>query len=208
MSLTSPEVDDLKKAPAIDRVLPVFLLRWSPRSFAARAVDPADLRTIFEAVRWTQSSYNEQPWRYLVGERGSETYVKILNSLGEWNRLWAKNVPVLIVGTASPTFSHNKTPNGYAFHDLGAADATLCYQAAALGIHTHQMAGYDREAARAAFGVPADFVMGSAIALGYLGEPDSLENEGQRTSETQPRTRKQVADFVYTAWNEPTIWAK
>ena len=213
MSMSAAEVEKLKKAPAVDRVLPVFLQRWSPRSFAARAVDPADLRTIFEAVRWTQSSYNEQPWRYLVGERGpdgrtSDTYDKIFKSLGEWNQLWAKTAPVLIVGTASPSFSHNNTPNGYAFHDLGAADATLCYQAAALGIHTHQMAGYDREAARAAFGVPAEFVMGSAIALGYLGEPDALENEAQRKSEELPRTRKAVSDFAYSAWNEPTKWAK
>lgn len=208
MSLSVVELEKLKKAPAVDRVLPVVLERWSPRSFAARTVDAGDLRTIFEAVRWAPSSYNEQPWRYIVGERGSETYDKIFNTLGEWNQLWAKTAPVLIVGAASPTFSHNNTPNGYAFHDLGAADAILCLQAQALGLHTHQMAGFDREAARKAFGIPADFVMGSAIALGYLGEPEALENEGQRNSEVQPRTRKPTGEFVFSAWNEAAKWAK
>ena len=81
MSLSATEVNDLKKAPAIEGVLPVFHNRWSPRSFADRPVDSADLAKVFEAARWAASSYNEQPWRFLVGIRGSETYRKIFDSL-------------------------------------------------------------------------------------------------------------------------------
>lgn len=67
MTLSAFEVNRLKQAPAIDGVLPVVLARWSPRSFADRDVSPADLRRVFEAARWAASSYNEQPWRFLVG---------------------------------------------------------------------------------------------------------------------------------------------
>ncbi len=72
MSLTPSEITKMKYAqPSTDGVLPVILERWSPRAFADRDVDPADLKTIFEAARWAPSSFNEQPWRYFIGHRNS-----------------------------------------------------------------------------------------------------------------------------------------
>src|SRR5271165_2665699 len=121
MTITVSEVNKLKHAPAHPRILPVILQRWSPRSFAGRDVSSEDLRTIFEAVRWAASSYNEQPWRFLVGRRGSETYQKILESLIELNQVWAKTAPVLILDAAKTTFSHNNSSNPVAIYDLGAA---------------------------------------------------------------------------------------
>jgi hypothetical protein len=44
--------------------------RWSPYAFADRPVADHDLRSVFEAARWSASSHNEQPWRY-PAERGS-----------------------------------------------------------------------------------------------------------------------------------------
>ena len=43
--------------------------RWSPYAFADRPVAKEDLRSLFEAARWAASSYNEQPWTYLVATR-------------------------------------------------------------------------------------------------------------------------------------------
>jgi len=76
VTLSAVEVNQLKHAPPIEVVLPIILERWSPRAFADRDVDPADLAKIFEAARWAPSSFNEQPWRFLVGLRNSETYEK------------------------------------------------------------------------------------------------------------------------------------
>lgn len=202
MSLTAAEVDKLKHAPAIAGVLPVILERWSPRSFAEREVSARDLRLLFEAARWAASSNNEQPWRYLVGRRGSETYKKIFESLGEWNRAWAGSASVLLLGTARSTFSKDGSPNGYALHDLGAADATICYQATALGLHTHQMAGFDHGVARQLFAIPEEYQLGSVMAIGYLGEPSALKVEYQRNLETVPRTRKQISEIVFSAWDQ------
>jgi nitroreductase len=202
MSMTASEVNDLKQAPAAPGVLPIFLRRWSPRSFSDRPVHPDDLRSIFEAARWAPSSNNEQPWRFLVGERGSDTYNKILESLVEFNRTWARTAPVLILGAASKTFSRNGNPNGYALHDLGQAAVTLCYQAIALGIFTHQMAGYDRDLARRLLAIPGDFELGSVLALGYQGDPEALP-EGMQKTEIAPRTRKPLDSFVFSAWDQP-----
>jgi len=203
MTLSAIEVDHLKQAPANEGVLPAILHRWSPRSFADRDVSTADLKKLFEAARWAPSSYNEQPWRFLVGLRNSITYKKIFDALMPFNQGWASKAPVLILGAAKTKFSHNETPNGFAFYDLGAAAAYFVLQAAALGLSTHQMAGYDQAAARATLGIPEDFALGAVIALGYQGEPASLINGQLLTQEIAPRQRKPLSDFVLSAWGEP-----
>jgi len=73
VTLSASEVNRLKQAPPVEGVLPEILNRWSPRSFSDRDVAPADLAKVFEAARWAASSYNEQPWRFLVGKRNSPT---------------------------------------------------------------------------------------------------------------------------------------
>jgi nitroreductase len=203
MTLSALEVNRLKQAPAVDGVLPVVLARWSPRSFANRDVSPADLRKVFEAARWTASSYNEQPWRFLVGLRNSSTHKKIFSTLIGFNQDWAAAAPVLILGMASSKFSHNGSPNAYALYDLGAAAAALCLQAASLGLTTHSMAGYDQAAVRQAFGIPEDYLLGAVIALGYQGEPAALAHQELIALETAPRTRKPLSEFVLSAWGEP-----
>ena len=203
MTLSALEVNQLKQAPAVDGVLPLFHHRWSPRAFTDREVSPATLAKVFEAARWAASSYNEQPWRYLVGVRNSETYKKIFASLIGFNQGWAGSAPVLILGVASTKFSHNGTENGSALYDLGAASSYLTLQAAALGLATHQMAGYSHDAARAAFGIPEEYAFGAVIALGYQGEPATLGNEHMLAQEIAPRERKPLQDFVFSAWDKP-----
>ena len=200
MTLSALEVNQLKQAPAIDGVLPVVLARWSPRSFAGRDVTPADLRKVFEAARWAASSNNEQPWRFLVGLRNSSTHQKIFSTLVGFNQSWAGAAPVLILGVASSKFSHNGSPNAYALYDLGAASATLCLQAASLGLKTHSMAGFDHTAARQAFGIPEDYLLGAVIALGYQGEPSALGHEKLIAQEIAPRSRKPLNEFVLSEW--------
>jgi nitroreductase len=203
MSQSIEELNEVKHAPEVDGVLSVFHTRWSPRSFTDREVSPADLAKVFEAARWAASSFNEQPWRFLVGTRGSEAYKKIFDSLMPFNQMWAKSAPVLILGTAKTKFSHNDSPNRVAMYDLGAAASYLTLEASALGIATHQMGGFDPDAARKAFGIPEDYLFGSVIALGYQGEPGALPNEQFKAQEVAPRTRKPLTEFVFSAWDTP-----
>jgi nitroreductase len=202
MMLSAPEVHELKLAKADEEVLPVMRSRWSPRSFSSRAVSAADLRKIFEAARWAPSSYNEQPWRFIVGLTGSESHKEILSSLMAFNQLWAARAPVLILGIAGKNFSHNNAPNGFNVFDLGAATGFLTLQAAELGLSTHQMAGYDKEKARKALGIPEEYDLGSVVALGYQGEPSALTHEMMLSQETAPRTRKPLSEIALSAWGE------
>jgi nitroreductase len=203
MGTSADEVNELKKAPAVDGVIPQILHRWSPRAFLDKDVSGKDLNTIFEAVRWTASSFNEQPWRFLLGRKGSVTYKKIFDSLMPFNQKWAGHAPILILGVARTKFSHNGDLNRVALFDLGAASMTLALETSALGLHAHQMGGFDAEAVLKAFAIPPDYVAGSVIALGYQGEPDSLPVEQMKQQETSKRSRKSLDEFVFEGWETP-----
>src|SRR3984885_3759537 len=157
MALSAMETSALKKAPAVEGVLPAIHERWSARSFADRDVNAETLRKVFEAARWAASSNNEQPWRFVVGRRGDGTWEKIRETLVGFNQSWAHRAPVLIVGTTATKFSKNGAENRFALYDLGAATSYLTLEAATLGLTTHQMGGFDQEAARKALAIPAEY---------------------------------------------------
>lgn len=202
MPHTPEEIEKMKHAPVVQGVIEVILQRWSPRAFSAKPISRHDLRKIFEAARWAASSYNEQPWRFLVGHKGDSTYQKIFDSLVEFNQSWAGSAPVLILSAASKNFAHNGAPNNYAVHDTGAATAYLSLQAAALGLHTHSMAGFHPDRARAAFDIPDSYHIGAVTALGRLGDVDDLP-EGLLERELAPRVRKPLHEIVLSHWGHP-----
>jgi nitroreductase len=201
--LSAAEVHHLKLAPPVEGVLPAVLNRWSSRTFSAREVTPADLAKLFEAARWAASAHNEQPWRFVIGVRGTETHKKLAHSLMGFNKSWASNAPVLILAIAATHFAHNGIENPYALYDLGAAAAHLTLQAAEQGMTTHSMAGFDQKLARTTLEIPEDFALGTVIALGYQGDPQTLEQEQLRALETSPRSRKPLNDLVFAAWGSP-----
>jgi nitroreductase len=195
-------LEKLKQAPALPGVIEPIVKRWSPRAYSDLTVSPENLKEVFDAARWAASSSNEQPWRFLVGHRGDETYKKIFDTLVEFNQGWAKSAPVLILSAGKKTFTSNGTANHYSLHDLGAATAYLGLQATALGFHTHSMGGFDQAKARELFHIPDDFEIGSVTALGYLGDPDTLPDRMKRT-ELAPRQRKALGEIVFSEWEKP-----
>lgn len=200
---TAPEaLEKLKHAPSATGVEELLLRRWSPRAFADRDLSAEELKKMFEAASWAASSYNEQPWRFLVGRRGDATHKKIFEALSEFNQAWAKSAPVLIFSVGKKTFSHNGNPNRYGLHDTGAATANLALQATSLGLHTHSMAGFDNEKIRKSFGIPEDYELGAVTAVGRLGDASTLPEHLQKT-ETSPRERKPLREFVFSGWEKP-----
>ena len=81
------KIMDTKKAVADYPILPILAERWSPYGFEKRPVWDADLRSLFESARWAASSYNEQPWNYLVAAReNSAEFERLLTCLVEANQ--------------------------------------------------------------------------------------------------------------------------
>lgn len=177
--------------------------RWSPYSFDDRLVPEADLRSLFEAARWAASSYNEQPWSYLVATKQEpEEFVKLLSCLVEGNQVWAKAAPVLALGVASLTFALNGTPNKAAIHDLGLAAGSLTFEATARGLMVHQMIGILPDRARELYRIPAGYEAVTGMAIGYVGDPNQLSDK-LKDRDLAPRTRKPLSEFLFSGkWGQ------
>lgn len=170
--------------------------RWSPRAFSPEPVPKEALRSILEAARWAPSASNRQPWHFIVAEKADKTgFERMLSCLDEGNQVWCKDVPVLLLNIARTVVEGGK-PNNYALHDCGQAAAHLTVQAATLGLYVHQMAGIEPDRIRALYAVPADYQPLTAIALGYIGKPEML-NDKLKARELAPRERRPQADFVF-----------
>jgi nitroreductase len=171
--------------------------RWSPYAFADRPVSDADLRSLFEAVRWAASSYNEQPWSYIVAtKRNRDAFERLLSCLVEGNQGWAAAAPVLALGCTSLNFTRNGRPNAAAVHDLGLASANLTFEATARGLFVHQMIGIVPERARELYRIPEGTQPVTALAIGYAADPDALP-EKYRERDLAPRPRKPLSEFVF-----------
>lgn len=167
--------------------------RFSPYGFDPRPVEDDKLARCLEAARWAASSYNEQPWRFLVARRQNEDeFQTALSCLVEANQRWAGNVGVLILTAYSETFGRNGKDNRVALHDLGLAAGNICLQATALGLSVHQMAGVDLDRVRQTYGVPEGFSPATAIAIGYADMEDPPEGD------SSPRSRKELSEVAFS----------
>ncbi|MEY4719395.1 MAG: hypothetical protein RL563_2013 [Pseudomonadota bacterium] len=147
---------------------------------------------------------NEQPWRFLIcsQEKDQLAWQKLLTCLGEKNQRWAQHAPVLVLAVAMNNFTQTNKLNRWASYDRGAASMSICLQATALGLVTHQMSGFDAEQCREAFNLPVDCSPLSIIAVGYQAEPDHLDDE-MKQKEQAERTRAPASTrFFYGHWDE------
>lgn len=193
----------LKNAATDHPILKLLAERWSPYGFDGRPVPEADLRSLFEAARWAASSYNEQPWNYMVATKEDTLeFGRILSCLVEANQSWAKTAPVLVLGVVSLQFAKNKQDNRAAVHDLGLAAGNLVVEATARGLSVHQMIGILPEKAREIYRIPEHYEAWTALAIGYKADPSTLP-ETLRQRDLTPRQRKPLGKFVFTGhWGQ------
>jgi nitroreductase len=184
----------------------VIARRWSGRAFERdRPVAREQLEALLEAARWAPSCYGDEPWRYLVWDRFRDeaAWNKAFDCLGEWNRKWVKNAPVLLLATADSLFQKNGNPNRWGSHDTGAASENLCLQAVALGLMAHPMGGFEAEKIRRAFDIPARYTPLTMIAVGHPAAADILEGE-YRELELAARERRPLGErFFEGGWEIP-----
>lgn len=171
--------------------------RYSPYAFEERAVSIADLRSIFEAARWAPSSFNEQPWRYVVAPRSNaDEFARLLSCLTDSNQLWAKSAAVLGLAITRIVFSLNGKPNRMAYHDLGLATASLIFEAMSRGVHVHPMGGILPDRARELYEVPPEFEAVTGLALGYPVPHELIPAEWQK-KELAGRSRRKQSETVF-----------
>ncbi len=178
----------------------LFEKRWSPRAFSDEVIAQSVLYDIFDAARQAPSSYNEQPWRFIIGRKmEGNTYNKIYGTLEEFNQRWSDTVPVLILACAKLNFEHNGKPNPHHKYDLGQFMAYLSLKAVENNIYVHQMAGFDEESARSALKIPEGFVPCTVFAMGYEGDA-SILGEELKQQEEDDSNRKSVESICFDEW--------
>lgn len=184
-------------------VLDVIRSRWSPAVYSSKPVEPDKLLSILEAARWAPSSYNAQPWNFLVARKeNAEEFARMLSCLAPGNTAWAQHAPVLMISVAKLKFDDGKT-NRHAFHDTGIATGFLMLQSAALGVLAHGMAGFDPAKARELYGIPESHEAVAALGIGYAGDEAAAPEELKKRNK-HPKPRRPLPEFVFAGhWGEP-----
>jgi nitroreductase len=184
--------------------------RWSPYDYEPRGVETDKLKRCLQAAQWAPSSYNEQPWSFIVAARENESaFQKVLHCLLEANQAWASQAGVLILTVVRTTFRQNGKPNRVALHDLGAAAAFLALQATAEGLQAHQMAGLNLSQVRLAFEIPDGHEPQTAIALGYPNLNPADPEHPLASRDRQPRNRMDLDKTVFSdRFGNPATFTK
>lgn len=172
---------------------PLFIERWSPRSFSNETLSNETLLGILEAGRWAPSASNLQPWRFIVA-RTAEEKAKFYPFIAEGNREWCEKASVLLL-----LLSYTQTPNGQ-LNSTHAFDAGTCWGYLALeatnhGCISHAMAGFDSTMARQVLQIPSEYSVHIVIALGYQGEKTQLSEKLQQRE--TPNTRRPLHESIY-----------
>ncbi len=172
--------------------------RRSSYAYIDKAVPKDDLLALFEAARWAASSYNEQPWRFIVATKDEPAaYEKALSCLVPGNQVWAQHAPVLVIGATVNTFALNGKENIAAHHDLGLALANLSLEATARGLVVHPMIGIEPEQARTLYGIPEDAGALTAFAIGYADRSASPVSDEILARDDAPRQRRPLSEIVF-----------
>lgn len=175
--------------------------RWSGRAYdAAKGVTHAQVITLLEAARWAPSCFGDQPWRFIVWNKGSDaaSWQQAFDCLVPGNQDWVKNSPLLLLICADTLFGHNQKPNRWAQYDTGAAAENLCLQAASMGLMAHQMGGFDADKTRKKFNIPEQYTLMAMVAVGYPADIATLAGEAL-AKETAERVRKPLSDLFFDA---------
>jgi len=185
-----------KQADTAHPVHELIAKRWSPYVFDGRPVEADKLRSCLEAARWAASSFNEQPWRFIIASREDEAaFTTALSCLVEPNQAWAQHAGALLFTVVSTKFTRNDKPNRVAEHDVGLAMGNFSLQATALGLHVHEMGGVLLDQIRETYKVPEGFDPLTGLAIGYHG--GNVADQAMQDRDAGARNRKPLNELVF-----------
>ncbi|GET34526.1 hypothetical protein PbJCM13498_33890 [Prolixibacter bellariivorans] len=159
--------------------------RFSPTTFTDQPVSDELINNMLDAARWAPSSYNEQPWKFLVTRKGDENFQKVYDALMEGNQNWAGNAPILMVTLANDNYARNGKPNRHAWHDTGMAMGFFLLAGVEAGVQVHQMGGFFPEKIERNITLPEGYHPVAVAAVGYTEE----------SAEQESRTRKSIQEI-------------
>ena len=185
-----------KSADTSLQLHPLLQERWSPRAFdgSHRIVDE-DLNAILEAGRWSPSANNFQPWRFIVGKRGSKNFDSISETLKGFNQAWAPYASAYIVLAAVMKNDDGSERPG-SLYDLGIASAFMTMEANHRDFAVHQVGGFEKATLKNTFNLDPAIEPVAILVIGKQAPADSLSDETLKTRETSSRARKALSELI------------
>jgi len=171
-----------------------ILNRWSPRAMTGEPMTKDELFPLFEAARWAPSSYNNQPWIFIYGLRGTNAWKTLHDLQAPFNQGWTKNSSALVLALSKNNFYHNDKPSVTHSFDTGAAWMALALEGHERGLVVHGMEGFDYEGAKKKLLIPSDYTVHAMIAIGKPAPKETLSPELQ--AKEVPSGRKPISEFV------------
>jgi len=181
---------------AIDRS---FLLRRSPRAMSGAPLPREEVLRLLEAARWAPSSGNQQPWRFVVCEQGTEAFSRVHRLLAAGNQPWAARAAAFVVvctETVRTSAKGERAPRRLAAFDAGAAWMAMALQGQAQGLVVHCMEGFDHVACKAVVGAGDDIDVLVVVAVGLAGDTHLLTEQWQRDGDATPNQRRPLTESV------------
>ena len=136
------------------------------RTFSPDPLPDGTLHAILNAGRRSQSSKNEQGWRFIVIR--NKATLKALSECGEWAKHLAGAAMGVAILTAEPTAKFQT------MFDAGQAAAYMQLAAWELGVGSVPASIYDAELARQILGFPPEWHLRIALSFGYPAEEAKL----------------------------------
>jgi nitroreductase len=136
------------------------------RTFQDKSLPDEAVRAILNAGRRSQSSKNEQTWRFIaIRDKG---VLKALSECGEWARHLAGAALGVAILTPDPAEKFQT------MFDAGQAAAFMQLAALELGVGSCPASIYEYEKARAILGFPAEWHLRLALSFGYPADEEKL----------------------------------
>lgn len=154
-------------------VEPYLLARQSKRAMSGEPLTKDELNRLFEAARWSPSSFNHQPWRFVYALKGTPAWDTHFALLNQFNQFWCKDGGALIV-VCTKTVDAQGNPNRCAVLDAGGASLSIALQASAMGLVFHALAGIEFDAVIEAVKVPENHTVCCMMVVGRPGPVGNL----------------------------------
>ena len=187
----------IKPAKTKFDIHPLIKKRFSPRGYSDEQVLKEELNRMLEAASWASSSFNEQPWRFILGIKNEgEGYDKIFQCLTDKNKTWAITAQVLLLTLSKKTLIGNGAQNRFHSYDTGQAMAMMSIQAVNDNIFITQMGGFNSDLARELFKISDDYEILACVAVGKI----NYEAQAKQTFREENliyRTRNDLSEFVF-----------
>jgi len=164
-------------------VLDAIRLKRAVRKFQETPLPVDVIDAILNAGRRSQSSKNEQGWRFIVIH--DKATLKALSECGEWAKHLAGAAMGVAILTAEPTAKFQT------MFDAGQAAAYMQLAAWELGVGSVPASIYDAELARQILGFPPEWHLRIALSFGYPLE------EAKLTSAPKKGGRRSLEEIVH-----------